>query len=265
MVAFSHTTELKGASFTDVDLRGARFVEVDLSGSIMRAVEIGGADIDAPWLSNGDSFLLVNGVDVIPFVESELDRRFPGRALRRAGDPGGLRAAWEALERTWAATLARVAAMPDGAVDVSVGGEWSFAQTLRHLILATDTWLRRAILEVEQPFHPIGLMDADPEDVGVDTSVFRTDVPSYREVVEVRAERSAMVRDYLATVTVDDLATERRNPWAPDEAETTLSCLHVMLEEEWEHHRYAVRDLDAVAATTTTATATAETTESARS
>jgi hypothetical protein len=25
-----------------------------------------------------------------------------------------------------------------------------------------------------------------------------------------------------------------------------LSCLHTILEEEWEHHRYAVRDLDAI-------------------
>jgi hypothetical protein len=24
---------------------------------------------------------------------------------------------------------------------------------------------------------------------------------------------------------------------------TVLSCLHTILEEEWEHHRYAVRDL----------------------
>ncbi len=28
----------------------------------------------------------------------------------------------------------------------------------------------------------------------------------------------------------------------------TLSCLHTILEEEWEHHRYAVRDLDAIEA-----------------
>jgi hypothetical protein len=27
-----------------------------------------------------------------------------------------------------------------------------------------------------------------------------------------------------------------------------LSCLRTILEEEWEHHRYAVRDLDALAA-----------------
>ena len=40
----------------------------------------------------------------------------------------------------------------------------------------------------------------------------------------------------------------RKNPWAPDHEESTLSCLHVILEEEWEHHRYAVRDLDAIEA-----------------
>ncbi len=129
----------------------------DLSGVVMRAVHVAGADIDAPFLFEGESSLRVNGVDVVPLVEAELNRRFPGRADRRAGDPDGLRAAWAALERTWSATLERVAAMPAGTVDVSVGGEWSFAQTLRHLVLATDMWLGRAILGIEQPFHPIGL------------------------------------------------------------------------------------------------------------
>lgn len=115
-------------------MNDARFVDVDLSGVVMRAVEIRGAEIDAPWLPDGDGFLLVNGVDVVPLVEGELDRRFPGRSQRRAADPDGLRAAWAALERTWAATLEQVAAMPAGTVDVSVGGEWSFAQTLRHAV-----------------------------------------------------------------------------------------------------------------------------------
>jgi hypothetical protein len=70
--------------------------------------------------------------------------------------------------------------------------------------------------------------------------------PSYAEVLEVRAGRVAMVRDFLATITADDLATPRKNPWAPDYPETTLSCLHTILQEEWEHHRYAVRDLEAI-------------------
>ncbi|HET8660937.1 MAG TPA: DinB family protein [Micromonosporaceae bacterium] len=248
MATFTRTADLRGAEFVDADLRGARFVGADLSGVVMRGVEVRGADIDAPWLSNGESLLRVNGVDVVPLVEAELNRRFPGRADRRARDPDGLRAAWAAIERTWAATLERVAAMPAGTVDVAVGGEWSFAQTLRHLVLATDAWLGRAVLEIEQPFHPIGQAGAGAEDDGLDMSIFTTVTPSYAEVIEVRAGRVAMVRGFLATVTPQVLAATRRNPWAPECQETTLSCLHVILEEEWEHHRYAVRDLDAIEA-----------------
>ncbi|MEO7981258.1 MAG: DinB family protein [Sporichthyaceae bacterium] len=248
MATFTGSDDLRGAEFVDADLRGTRFVRADLSGVEMRAVDVLGADIDAPWLFDGEGFLRVNGVDVIPLVEAELNRRFPGRADRRAGDPEGLRAAWAALERTWAATLERVAAMPAGTVDVSVGGEWSFAQTLRHLVLATDAWLGRSILEIEQPFHPIGQPDASFEADGRDKSVFSTVTPSYAEVLEVRAGRVAMVRDFLAAVTSEALAATRRNPHAPEYPETVLSSLHVILSEEWEHHRYAVRDLDAIEA-----------------
>jgi hypothetical protein len=243
---FTRSDDLSGAEFVDVDLRGARFVGADLSGVVMRGVEVREAEIDAPWLSNGQSFLRVNGVDVIPLVEAELNRRFPGRADRRVRDPDSLRAAWAALERTWDQTLERVAAMPPGAVDVSVAGEWSFAQTLRHLILATDTWLGRGILEKPQPFHPLGLAGPGAEEDGLDLSVFTTGTPPFAEVLEARAGRVAMVRDFLATVTAEELAASRRNPWSPEYPETTLSCLHVILEEEWEHHRYAVRDLDAI-------------------
>jgi hypothetical protein len=249
MAAFTGSDDLQGAEFVDANLRGARFRRADLSGVVMRAVDVRGADIDAPWLIKGESFLRVNGVDVVPLVEAELNRRFPGRAGRRATDPDGLRAAWVALQRTWAATLQRVAAMPARTVDVSVDGEWSFAQTLRHLVMATDAWLGRAILEIEQPFHPIGEPNAEYETDGNDMSVFATVAPSYADVLEVRAGRVAMVRDFLATVTPDDLAATRKNPWAPEYPETILSCLHVILGEEWEHHRYAVRDLDSIDAT----------------
>jgi hypothetical protein len=230
--------------FVDTDLRGARFVGADLSGAVMRGVDVAGAEIDAPWLIHGS--LLVNGVDVAPLVEAELNRRFPGRADRRARDPDGLRAAWSVLERTWALLVGRVAAMPAGTADVSVDGEWSFAQTLRHLVLATDAWLGRAILEVEQPFHPLGQAGPGAEDDGLDMSIFVTAVPRYEDVLDVRAGRVAMVRDFLADVTPSALAEPRKNPWSPEAPETTLSCLHVILEEEWEHYRFAVRDLDAI-------------------
>jgi hypothetical protein len=117
---------------------------------------------------------------------------------------------------------------------------------LRHLVLTTDAWLGRAVLEIENPFHPLGQAHAEAADDGLDMSIFTTTTPSYAEVLEAREGRVTMVRDFLATVTADELAATRRNPWAPDHAETTLACLHVILEEEWEHHRYAVRDLDVV-------------------
>ena len=211
MATFTQSDDLQEAEFVDADLRGARFVGADLSGVVMRGVDIPGADIDAPWLFDG-GFLRVNGVDVAPFVEAELNRRFPGRADRRAADPEGLRAAWAALERTWAATLDRVAAMPAGTVDVSVDGEWSFAQTLRHLVLATDTWLGRAILELEQPFHPLGLRRRRRRGRRLGHVGLHDDPPSYAEVLEARAGRVALVRDFLATVTSDELATTRKNP-----------------------------------------------------
>ncbi|MEV0718456.1 DinB family protein [Asanoa sp. NPDC050611] len=238
MVTFGESDDLRNAEFRGVNLRGARFAESDLSGVVMRGVDIAGADIDAPWLFEDGSVLRVNGVDVAPFVDAELNRRFPGRAERRAADPNGLRAAWAALERTWAATLDRAAAAPAGTVDISVAGEWSFAQTLRHLVLATDMWLGQAIMELEQPFHPLGLRDGS----------FDEHSTEYAEVLEVRAGRVAMVRDFLAAVTPDLLDAVRKNPHNPEHPETVRSCLHVILEEEWEHHRFAVRDLDAIEA-----------------
>ena len=243
---FTRSDDLSGAEFRDTSLRRARFVGADLSGVVMRGVDVRGTEIDAPWLSDDDNVFLLNGVDVVPLVEAELDRRFPGRSERRATGPEGLRAAWAALERAWADALDRAAALPPGAVDVSVDGEWSFAQTLRHLVLATDTWLRRAILEADQPYHPLGLAGPEAEEDGLDMSVFTTTTPGYEEVLEARAGRAAMVRDLLASVTAEDLTAVRTNPWAPQHPETTLSCLHVILEEEWEHLRFALRDLDVI-------------------
>ena len=248
MATFTGSDDLQGSEFLDVDLRGARFVRSSLSGAVMRGVDVDQADIDAPWLLEGGGSLLVNGVDVAPFVEAELNRRFPGRELRHARDPEGLREAWTEVERTWSATLQRAEAMPAGTVDVSVDGEWSFAQTLRHLVMATDKWLRGAVLGYGQPYHPAGQPNTEYETDGLDISVFSPAPPSYEEVLEVRAGRVAMVRDYLAGVTAGELGSTRKNPDDPSYEETVLACLHTILQEEWEHHRFAVRDLDAIAA-----------------
>jgi hypothetical protein len=242
MARFTESDDLRGATFYGADLKGARFAECDLTGVVIRGSEVNRVDIDAPWLPEGEYFR-INGVDVTAFVEAELDRRFPGRAQRKADDPAGLRAAWALVEDTWAHTLERAAAMPPEALDVQVDGEWSFAQTLRHLVHATDTWFGKAVLGREQPFHPVGVRYGPVEEAAA------ADAPPYKEVLEVRAGRMAEVRDFIASVTPALLAEERRNPHNPEHPETVLSCLHVILEEEWEHHRIAVRDLEAVEST----------------
>jgi hypothetical protein len=203
---------------------------------MMRGVEIAGMDIDAPWLSEGPG-LRVNGIDVTPFVEKELDRRFPGRGERRAESPAGLREAWAAADRAWEAAIERAAALPAGSVDVRIDGEWSFSETLRHLVHGIDIWLCKAVLGfAEADFHPLGLGYGS----------MASEASSFDDVLAARAGRAAMVRDFLAGVTDESLDEERRNPHNPANAETVRHCLHVILKESWDHLRFALRDLDAI-------------------
>ena len=64
--------DLTGAEFRAVDLSHARFRGVDLSGAVMRGVDLVDVRIDGE-IQN----LLINGVDVAPLVDAELDRRHP--------------------------------------------------------------------------------------------------------------------------------------------------------------------------------------------
>jgi uncharacterized protein YjbI with pentapeptide repeats len=78
--------DLFGARFEEVDLTGARFRTVDLTG-----VKISGALLVDMDISGDVEHVLVNGVDVAPLVEAELNRRYPDRAKMRPGDAAGYR------------------------------------------------------------------------------------------------------------------------------------------------------------------------------
>ncbi len=239
MTTYSRTDEFEGATFVRASFKGATWRYSDLSGVTMRSVDVGGLDLDSHDLFFGS--LVVNGVDVVPFVEAELNRRFPGRELQKAQTPEGLREGWAAVRSAWRTTVDDT---PPELVDAHVEDEWSLAQTLRHLVLATDTWLRGAILRVPQPFHEIGQIFTGAEEMGFDMSVFRAEPPSYDEVLAVRAERQLLVTDFLATVTEDLLAEERTDPWGGGDWRPTVGdCVRVILEEEWAHLRYIRRDL----------------------
>ena len=76
--------DLSGAELFAVDLAGARFRGVDLSGVVMRGVELVNVDIHGEIVN-----MTVNGVDIGPLIEAELDRRYPDRAKMRPADPAG--------------------------------------------------------------------------------------------------------------------------------------------------------------------------------
>lgn len=230
----------EGATFVRKSFRGATLRSCDVSGVTMRSVDVDGLDIDSHDLFFGS--LIVNGVDVVPFVEAELNRRFPGRELQSAETPEGLRRGWDAVRDAWDVTVETTPAELRG---VGVDGEWSLARTLRHLVLATDAWLGGAILGNPQPFHELGLPFTGAERTGFDTSIFRADDPSFDEIVAARGDRQQMVSEFLAGVTPELLAEQRRDPWGGDGWRPTVGdCLRVILEEEWAHLRYVRRDLE---------------------
>jgi hypothetical protein len=239
MSMFSGTEEFEGATFVRTSFRGATLRSCDVSEVTMRSAEVGGLDIDSHDLFFGT--LIVNGVDVVPLVEAELNRQFPGRELQTAQTPEGLRDGWVAVQAAWDTT---VTSTPPGLVDAHVEDEWSLAQTLRHLVLATDAWLGGGIMRMEQPFHEIGQIFTGAAEMGFDISIFRSDAPAFEEILAVRAGRQQLVTDFLATATPELLAEERDNPWGGGDWRPSVGdCVRVILEEEWAHLRYVRRDL----------------------
>jgi uncharacterized protein YjbI with pentapeptide repeats len=151
MVEYEHA-DLRGSRFYDVDLR-----ESDLRGVYFKDVSMKGCVLDDVEIEAEIRNLVINGVDVAPLVEAELDRRDPDRARMRPTDPEGFREAWDVVERLWAGTVERARGFDPELLHESVDGEWSFIETLRHLAFATDAWVRRGILGDPSPWDPLDL------------------------------------------------------------------------------------------------------------
>jgi hypothetical protein len=243
--------DLRGSRFERVDLSGASFHDVDLSGSRFRGIALHRAVISGSELSDveitGEILnVTINGVDVAPLVEAELDRRDPDRVTMRPTDPAGFRAAWDLLESLWAGTVARARQLEPDRLHESVDGEWSFIETLRHLVFATDSWVGRAILGDPSPWHPLGLpWDEMPDTPGVPRD--REVRPSLDEVLELRRDRRARVRavlDGLGDESLDRGTEPVDAPgWPPPRSFPVRECLLIVLNEEYHHRLFAERDL----------------------
>lgn len=230
--------------WVDVTLAGARFHNNDLTGARFNGVILDDVEIDGLLLG-----LTVNGVDVVPLVRAELDRRHPELVLIRSDDPDDLRAGWSVVKELWQQTTATAAALEPALLSEQVDHEWSFLQTLRHLVFVTDAWISRPVRDAERPYWPAGQpATAMPawfvEACGLDLAA----APSSAEVMSARAERIEILDRVLATLTSDELqrrCTANRDPGYPSDTNkyTVAHCIHTTLSEEWAHHRFAARDL----------------------
>lgn len=239
----SHTDEFRGASFAVCDLTGAQFRDCDLTRVKIVDSWLVGVSVSG-YLEN----VVVNDVDVTAFVEAELNRRHPERVqLRQARTAQDFRAMWDTIEGLWAEAVARAERLPEPARHERVEDEWSFVETLRHLVFASDAWASRTVLDEPMPYHRLGLTQtaysaADAAALGIELDAR----PTYAEVLQARADRMALVRGIVDGLTDTELArpcTRAPAPGYPEESRTVGGCLGVVMDEECEHYRYATRDL----------------------
>ena len=224
--------DLSGAVFWGVDLRGATMRDVDLTGARMHGVWL--VDVAIDGLVDG---LVINGVDVTGYVNAH-DPWQPLRGMLRPSDRAGLLATLDEVDRAWGETIEQARSLPDDLRHRSVDGEWSFVQTLRHLVMGIDKWFTAPV--TGGSFHAIGLPNTGSLDVpfpGIDLS----SDPSFDEAVAVRGERMALIREHLAGLADGEL--ERVVDVMENGPHTVLDCLHTVFEEAFEHLRYARRDL----------------------
>jgi hypothetical protein len=135
----------RGAHVEHTDLRAISFHHVRFLGLEMVDVEITGEIED----------VTINGVDIGPLIDAELNRRMPDRAKMHPTTVEEFQEAWAILERLWADTEDRARTLPPDLLHERVRGEWSFIETLRHLNFASAAWVGRMVLGDPVPWHPL--------------------------------------------------------------------------------------------------------------
>lgn len=236
--AHVENTDLRAVSFHHVRFIGLELLDVEITGE-MQGVTI-------------------NGVDIGPLVEAELDRRMPDRTKMRPTTVEGFQEAWQVLGRLWAGTEERARALEPEVLHARVRDEWSFIETLRHLGFASAAWVGRMVLGDTAPWQPLDLpWDEAPGWEGIPWD--REARPSLDEVLALRRKRQAMVRDVITALTpahLDQTVTRTEPGWPQLEDVPLTQCLLIVINEEWQHRLYAERDLDALEPTVATTTTT---------
>lgn len=252
LIRMDHT-DSPGRLLGDLMLRGARITGGDLRDLEIRDSQVDGLRIldsigTTVSVSGALQKIVVHDVDVTAHVQGVLDARNPGRReAREAETPEDFRGAWQIVQARWDELLSALREAPSARAHASVNGEWSLVQTLRHLRFAADTWIGTAVLAEPSPHHPWGLpAGGTPREIVDELGLEPAAEPTLAQVLEVRAARRADVEHLLTHLTEDELdrvCTGTPGPGYPECEYRVRRCLRVVLTEEVEHLRYAVRDL----------------------
>lgn len=225
--------DLSESVFWGVSLRASMFRDVDFSDSTMFHVNVRNVSIDGVV-----ERLVVNGVDVTGHINGH-DRWFPLRTMLEPRTAEACRDAWNRLSAEWNDLVDRAVRMPGDVLHASVNGEWSFRDTLRHLAFVRDKWFAGPLLGHTR-YSPFGLPNTGSRDLGWPGLDLSLD-PSVEEVLTHREKQNVEFSEWLASTNFASLPGESEvleNGTVP-----SVMCLHAVLEEEFEHLRYATRDL----------------------
>ena len=232
-----------GEEFEDRDLSESVFWGVNLEKSTFRDTVLNGSTFfHSEWtdvsIDGTIERLVINGVDVTEHVNAN-DRWYPLRTQLFPDTVEGMRGTWSTLCAEWDALLSRVAAADTGVVNTSVGGEWSLRDTLRHLLFAMDKWFTWPVLG-GRTFAAAGLPNTGSQGLewpGIDTTLD----PDWNDVLGQRRNKADVFSSHLAALDISaipETVDVMENGEVPG-----IMCYHVVFEEEFEHLRYALRDL----------------------
>lgn len=241
---------LTNSQFEQVRFDGSRFQNISWHDVTMNSVELVNVEI------GGDIWnLTINGVDIGPLIDAELNRRDPDRhlvfqELREQRSAEDYRKGWRIVERRWTDLIDRVRALPEGSEHRSVDGEWSLVQTLRHISYAVAAWIERVAMGVEDPFVDTDLpWDEAPAEIP--RKVDRDARVALDEAVGQWRHRQQTVREFLDSLTDADLERTVSTTGAiwPQVTDFPLAeAVHIAVTEVWQHHDFAQRDLHAIEA-----------------
>lgn len=231
-----------GDEFEDRDLSDAVFWGVRLNGATFRDVDFTGVRTHHVFLNDVefDGFvdkLVVNGVDVTDHVNAH-DPWQPLRGMLLPSTASEVATAWQAVSAAWNQTIEEAMTHAPDDLDESVNGEWSFLDTVRHLIFVSDKWILDPLSGAE--WQAIGLPNTGSRDFpwpGIDL----TYQPALDDVLTVRRSQGEAIDLLVQGLFDDDL--DRDVVVVENGRATAVDCWHALLEEEFEHRRYALRDL----------------------